>query len=206
MTVERIDRPLSRGDIGALSLFLVLGAVIAVWTLVQSIIRIVEVIPGRDVPVYADFAGTQAQAPIGPGGALVPVELSSAFITAAELPVASVWALVIEQLVLIVTVLTVVSCLLLLTWSFMRGRIFSRRNTVLVAIAGSVGLIGFVLAPFFGNMGANGAFARISDYGFDNVILTVQPLPLIFIAFVAALAGTVFSVGERLQRETDGLI
>ena len=55
-------------------------------------------------------------------------------------------------------------------------------------------------------MAANGAFAVLSERTFDNVILSVDPFALILAAFVAALLGTVFAVGERLQRDTEGLV
>lgn len=200
------DQTMSRGDVAALTAFMVAGAGIAVWTVVRALSRVGEVLSGGDVRVLAEFAGTSADAPIGPAGAPVAVELDTAYLVVSDLPGASIAALVIKQIVVIAAVLTVVVCLLALGWSILRGRVFRRVNTVLVTTAGMVGLIGFALVPFFANMGANGAFARISDRTFDNVFLTVDLFPLVFFAFVAALASMVFAVGERLQRDTEGLV
>ncbi|MGH3705268.1 MAG: hypothetical protein ACRDT9_11610, partial [Agromyces sp.] len=64
---------ISRSDTVALWLFMVAGAVIAVWGIAAAVLRILEVAPNRDVAVAAEFAGTSAEAPIGPDGALVTV-------------------------------------------------------------------------------------------------------------------------------------
>ncbi len=206
MATQETDRVMSRGDAVSMVLFMLAGAAIAVATTVAAIIRIIEVMPGRDVPVFAEFAGTVAEAPIGPDGAPAPVELDTGWITAPELPVASVVAIVIQQIVLAATVVAVVTCLLLLTRNMLRGRMFSRTNTRLVTVAGFVAIVGYAGVPFFGNMGANGAFARISDGTFDNVIMSVDLFPLILLTFLAALGSLTFTVGDRIRRDTEGLV
>lgn len=200
-----LRRP-TRGDVISLAIFMITGAAIAVWSVVAAVLRIIEVAPNRDVEVFAPFAGTVAQAPIGRDGALVPVALESAVLTAPELPIASVVALVMQPIVGALAVIIVITCLLALSANIIRGRVFGRANTTLVTIAGLVALVGLAGVPFLGNMGANGAFAWISDRTFDNVILSVDPFPFIGLAFVAALASTVFTVGDRIQRDTEGLV
>lgn len=196
----------SRWDLLGLWLYIAIGAAFVVWTTVSAAVRIIEVIPNRDVRVFAKFSGTMGEAPVGPNGSPVPLELGSGYLIAPELPVASVIALVLEQLVIIVAVATVVVCFLLLQRNVIRGRVFSTGNTVLVATASVVGYAGVIGAPFFANMGANGAFAWISDRTFENTGISAD-ISLIFgIPFVAALLLTVFTVGERLQRDTKGLV
>lgn len=201
------SRILSRGDTAGFLFFVVLGVGLAVWAVVHSVIRIVEVLPNRDVRVSAPFLDTIAQAPLGPGGAAVPVELGIGTIVAPELPIASLGALVIAEALFAAVVVAVVVLLLLLVADILRGRIFSRRNTSLVSAAGFVTLVGLAGVPFFQNMVANGALARMSDYTYDRGLVQVIDLPVLFgAAFVAALAGTVFTVGDRLQRDTEGLV
>ncbi|WP_127473855.1 hypothetical protein [Microbacterium sulfonylureivorans] len=199
-------RAISRSDAAAMIFFMLAGIAIAVGSIVAAWIRIAEVLPGTDVPVLAEFAGTVADAPIGPGGALVPVQLSTAYITAPQLPAASVAALVAQPLVAALAVVVVVACLLRLTWNMLRGRIFGRVNTVLVTTAGMTGLVAYAVVPGLGNMGANGAFAQISDSTFANVVGTVDVSGLFLIAFAAATATLVFTVGDRLRRDTEGLV
>lgn len=205
-TKAKHDAIMSRRDAASMAVFMLIGAAFAVWTVVAAVPRIIEVLANQDVRVFAEFAGTMADAPIGPDGAPVAVELDTAYLVAPELPVASVGALVIEQLVIVASVVTVVTCLLLLTWNVLHGRMFCRTNTRLVATAGIVAFFGVALAPFFGNMGANGAFAWISDRTFDNVILAADFAQLVTVAFIAALAATTFTVGDRLRRDTEGLV
>lgn len=192
------NRTLSRGDIASLAVFAIIGIGSAVWSAVSAITRIVEVLPNSNVQVLATFRGTPAVAPIGVSGTDVSVALEEAVLTVSSLPGASLWAIVIQQVLMAVTFITVVTCLLLLVLNVMRGRVFGARSTRLVSIAGIVAVLGAATYPFFGNMAANGAF--------DNVIMTVDLTTLFAIAFVAALASTVFAVGARLQRDTEGLV
>ena len=199
------DRTLSRADVHAMWFFIVVGVLLVGGTAYFAVARIVEVAGGR-IEVPADFSGTTAQAPIGPGGEMRAVELQSAILTPDALSVAGMGALVIEQIVSVASIATAVGCLIAVTVSVMRGRVFSRRNTVLVGVAGFAWLAGLVGVPFFGNMVANDAFRSISDGTFDNVIMTVNVSSLFLSAFVVATATTVFTLGARLQRETEGLV
>jgi hypothetical protein len=197
---------ISRADAVSLWLFMIAGVVIAAWGIAAAALRIIEVVPNRDVDVAAEFVGTPAEAPIGPGGSLLPVELERAIVTVPALPGASWASLIIQQLVAATTIAVVVACLLLLCWAVMRNQVFSRRNTALVAVAGITGTIGFAAVPFFGNVAANGAFNRLSSGDFNNVVMSVDLMPLFFLAFVAAMAATVFTIGDRLRRDTEGLV
>lgn len=199
-------RALSRGDTVAMSVFFVVGAIFVVGTAISAVSNIIGLFADSTTRVFAEFAGTPAQAPIGPDGASVTVELDSAFLLADRLPFASVVALVLEQVVVVAAVVTVVTTLLLVMWSILRGRVFGRRNTTLIGTAATAGFAGVALAPFFGNMGANGAFAAISGGDFDNVIVSANLVQLFGIAFIGALGTTVFVVGDRLQRDTEGLV
>jgi hypothetical protein len=199
-------RTIKRSDAVGLWIFMAAGVGIAIWAIWTSVARIIEILPNRAVQVMAEFAGTTAEAPIGVDGAPVTVELDRAIITAPSLPAASLWALVIQQVVIVVAVVGMVVCLVWLARNVSRSVVFSRTNTVLVTTAGLTGIVGYFAVPFFGNMAANGAFAVLSERTFDNVILSVELFPLILAAFVAALLSTVFAVGERLQRDTEGLV
>ncbi|BAJ74027.1 FOG: GGDEF domain [Microbacterium testaceum StLB037] len=201
------SRVLSRGDTASFWFFVVAGVAIAIWAVVRSIANIVAAVPNQNVRVAAPFLDTVVQAPLGPDGAPVPVELTGGVITAPSLPPASLGALFIAEGLFAAVVVTVVALLLLLTADILRGRIFSRRNTGLVSAAGIVTLVGVAGVPFFQNMIANGAIAWLSDRTYDRGDVQLIDLPsLIGVAFVAGLAGTVFAVGDRLQRDTDGLV
>ena len=196
----------SPGDRAAIGFFMASGVGIVVWAITAAVIRISAALSDSSISVLAEFAGTPAQAPIGPNGALVEIELDRAVLSTTELPTASLVSLVISDVLAATTITLVVACLLALGTAVLRGSIFSRRNTILVSTAGIAVLIGAASTLFFANMAANGAFAAISNGEFDNVVIAVDLLPYAIGAFVVALITTAFSVGERLQRETDGLV
>lgn len=201
------NRTLSRGDTGAMIGFCISGALIAAYITVFSIIRIVELARGVDVPVLVEFAGaaTPVDLPLTSGES-VSVGLDRATITAAELPAIASVPGIIGQVLQIVTIVVVIGCLILLARSTLSGRVFSRRNTALVATAGLTGLLGFGAVRFFDNMLANATVAAVTDNGLDNAVITVEPFTFILAAFVIALITTVFSIGDRLQRDTEGLV
>ena len=196
----------TKGDAAALWLFMVAGAAIIVLAVVIAVVRIVQVLPNRDLAVTASFAGTTARAPIGPDGAMTPVRLDSAEITVDQLPLASLWALVLQQVVGALAIVVVVGCLLWVAASVLRGTVFSRINTILVSTAGLTALVGWAVWSLFGTMVSNGALARISDRSFDGAVVSITPLPYVLGAFATAIVATAFSVGDRMRRDTAGLV
>ncbi len=206
LTTSAAARTPSRGDRAGIVAFMAAGIGIIIFALTAAVLRIVDTLTSTSVSVLAEFAGTPAQAPIGAGGALVEVELDRAVLSTTELPMASLVSLLVSDIVAALTIALVVACLLALSVSVLRGVIFSRRNTRLVAAASYIGLVGAAATVFFANMAAHGAFAAISNGDFDNVIMTIDLFPYVIAAFIVALITTAFSVGERLQRETAGLV
>jgi hypothetical protein len=207
MASPRPPRVLSRGDTIGFALFLIGGVAIAVAAVVQSVVAIAQVLPNRDITLLAPFVATEAQAPLGPDGAPVAVQLDSASVTVASLQPAALGALVISHVLVAVAMVTVVTLLLILCFGILRGRIFSRAHTALVTAAGLVAIAGMYFVPFFHNMAVNGALALLSDGTYDRAVVgTVDLLSIFGVAFVVALAGTAFAVGDRLQRDTEGLV
>ncbi|MGJ9423083.1 DUF2975 domain-containing protein [Aeromicrobium sp. CF3.5] len=196
----------STSDRRALQLFAVLGAVIAVIVTWRAIARIIEVLPNRDVTVTGVFEGTPATAPIGPAGESVGVELQRATLTVPSLPAASLGSVVIGQVLLAVGVTVIVACLIGLTRELAAGRIFSTLSTRLVTVASVMAVVTYAGVPFFDNMAANGAFARLSDRTFDNAPMAADLTGLVVAGFGAALASTVFAIGNRIRRDAEGLI
>lgn len=199
------DRTLSRGDIGALIAFCIAGAMIAVAVTVASVIRILELARGVDVPVLVEFAGSSVEVPLETGGTITAA-LDSAVITASDLPAVAVVAGIMGQVLQIVAIVVVIGSLILLARSTIGGRIFGRGRTALVATAGITGLLGFASVRFFDNMLANATIAHVTDNGIENAVITVEPFAFILAAFVVALITTVFAIGDRLQRDTEGLV
>ncbi len=196
----------STGDRRSLQFFALLGAGIAAVVTWRAVARIIEVLPNRDVEVTGYFEGTPATAPIGPGGEPIGVELQRATLTVPSLPAASVGSAVIAQVLLAVGVIVIVTCLIWLTRELAAGRIFSVLTTRLVSVASVTAVVTYAGVPFLNNMAANGAFARLSDRTFDNVPVAADLTGLVVAGFGAALASSVFAIGNRIRRDTVGLI
>lgn len=201
------NRTLSRGDTGALVGFCIAGVAIAAYITVFSVIRIVELARGVDVPVLAEFidSKTPVDLPLSTGDS-ISVGLDSAVITAPQLPTVAAVPGIMGQIAQILTIVIVIGCLIVLARSVLAGRVFSRRNTALASTAGITGLVGFAAVRFFDNMLANATIAHVTENGVENAVISVEPFTFVLAAFVLALIGTVFVVGDRLQRDTEGLV
>lgn len=197
---------LSRGDAGALIGFCIAGVAIAAYITVFSIIRIIELVSGGRVPVLVEFVDQPVEAPLGAGGADITLELDRAIMTADQLPPTATVPGVLGQVIQILTIVVVIGCLMLLARGILAGTVFSRRNTGLVTTAGITGLLGFAAVQFFDNMLANAAVAAVTDNSVDNAVISIEPFTFVLAAFIIAVISTAFAIGDRLQRETEGLI
>jgi len=197
-------RTLSRGDTISLALFVIAGAAIAAWTAWNAAARIVELAGGGSVQVLVEFLDTRADARIG--AATLPVELDRGAITVEGLGTMGVVSGILGQLAFAITVIVVVSCLILLSRNILRGSVFSRTNTRIVAVGGGVGLVGAAASHFFDNMLSNAAMAQVIDGAFDTAVISIEPFTFVLGAFAIAVVGSVFVVGDRLQKDTEGLV
>lgn len=205
MSLNPEYRP-SRGDRGAIWIFIVAGAAIAITITVSAVMRISELLSGGKINVVAGFMDQSATAAIGPNGQKVEVGLDRAILHT-EVPLVSVWSGVIAQLVLVATFITVILCMTLLSHRILRGQIFGKTSTRLVTTAGLVGLLGAPIVFFLNNMLANGAIVQVSSPSeVDSLGISIDLFPFVIAAFAVAIICTVFVVGERLQRETEGLV
>lgn len=201
-TVQTV--PMSRGDRISLWGFVGAGVVIIAATAVTSVARVVEVLRGGAIPVMMHFQGVTTNVPLGDRA--VPAALESATVTVDGLPAASVIAAVAQPLLVLIATATVVACLILLAMNCLRGQVFSRASTVEIAVAVAAAIAGFALSPLLEGMIANGAAARLGGAHVEGVVvLSVQPMLFLVGVFAAAVIGTAFTVGARLQRDQEGL-
>lgn len=195
----------TRSDRADLWTVIVLGALVAGFAAFHAITRIAGILPNAGVEVLAPFVDTQAPLPIGPNGAMVDVSIDQAALTVSGMPAIVVTSLVLAVVIDALTVLTIVACGMVLCRNLMAGKAFSRTNTRLLITASVVLVAGTAIGSLFETMGVNGAFATVSDKTFDNVVATVNFVPY-FVASGLAVIALAFKTGERLQRETEGLV
>lgn len=196
-----------RADAVAIWIFVAAGAVIAVWTMIAGIARIVQVVSGGPVPVTVDFTSTETTFPMSAAGEDVTVQLDRGSLIVPGLPQPVAGIAVLEQIVLMATIVTSVVCLILLSRSVLQGRVFGRVNTRLITTAGMVALVGFGTAGALGSAVGHETLNHLSDGEFEGAALAVlEPFPFVLAAFAFAIIGTAFAVGDRLRRETKGLV
>jgi hypothetical protein len=202
--VESGVRP-TRSDRVDLWTVIVVGAIVAVGAIGFAITRVAGILPNSGVEVLAPFVDTTASLPIGPSGTDVIVEVDQGVLTVSGLPGMVVTSLILAVVVELVMTLAIVACAGLLCWNLMRGRAFSRTNTRLVIGSAIVLVAGTALGGFFQTMGINGALATIGDQSYDSLVASGSLVPY-FIATGLAVVALAFKAGERMQRDTVGLV
>ena len=204
MNAEPSTRP-TRSDRADLWTVIIVGIMIAVFALGNAVVRIASIVPNTNVDVLAPFFDTVTALPLGPDGAMVDVRVDSAWLTVSDLPVIVVASLVGAVLVELAMTLIIVASAMLLCRNLMTGNAFSRTNTRLVFTVSATLIVGTTLSSLFTTMGVNGAFATLSDGSYDGAVATGDIVPY-FAAIALAAVALAFKTGERLQRETEGLV
>lgn len=205
MSSDSTTTRLSRTDRMGMYLTIPLAAIgiaITAWT---TVTRLAEVLPGRNVPVLVPFVGESADLPIGPGGATTQVMVDQATVTVPQPAAATQFALVAEPIVVGLTIVSGIALLAVVCWNLARGRAFSRANVRLVVAGSFVLLGGWFLGSILTSMTVNGALSAVSDYTYDGIIFSTDWVVLFGILALAAV-GAAFQIGERLQRDTEGLV
>ena len=182
--------------------FAVLGVIAAIVTTVR---RLIEVAPGHNIPVLLPLTGHTAQLPLGPDGALVATALDSGTVVLADPTPGMLFALWAAPIVVGVAwaICLVIAALMLLRLA--RAQIFSHGSARLVYAAAAVVTVAWAVGSILNAMIATGTFTTLSDDTLDPVYVEVSLAPAIAVLALAAV-GVVIQVGERLQRDTRGLV
>ena len=151
--------------------------------------------------------GLEVQAPIGPDGAMAPLAVESGTVMVPSLGQPGLTAAIAAAAIPALTVVVVAVCLMLLSWSILRGVVFSRGNTALAVTAALTALAGVTIGSLTEGMAVTAAMDTVSGGTFTGFALWERnPVQLVLLAFAAAVMATAFSVGSRLQREQEGLV
>ncbi len=194
----------TRSDVWFTLALAVIGIVGTVW---QAIDRLLEILPNRDVPVDVEMTSSTQTIAIEGVGDAVPVDIDSFTVHVSNLPPGTFIAAIGAAVVPAVTVTTVLVCLAWLLRNIGSGRIFSSRNTRLVTTAALATVVGWLLTTVLNTAAANGALALLSppDRADFTVSMSVSFLYL-FAAMVAGCVAAAFHAGERMQRDSEGLV
>lgn len=196
---------LKKSDRIHLYLSVVLVVVAAGLAIVAAVLRVIEIGGGTDVPVKVPLDGETAMLPLGPDGALVEASVDAATVVVPDPAPATLFALYAQPIwmALAVTAGMVIAALFFLRLA--RGHAFSKGTAALAYGGGAVILVGWVGSTILTNMTTNGALSAISDYTYDAVRFESGLAPALA-ALVVAGIGAALDIGERLQRETEGLV
>ncbi len=197
----------SRGDRVGIIIFMIAGAGLVVGSGISAVLRIMQVLLGEQIPVHVQPINLTAQAPVGPGGTTIPMQVDAATVTVPSLPEAAFGAEILGQIIRFGTIAAVTVCLLLLAQQLFRGQVFSRRNTKLATAAGLVGITGSATAAVLSGTVGGTVLFEIGDGATDGfVFLVADPTVYILGGFALAVVLTAFTIGARLQRDTEGLV
>ena len=196
---------LSRSDRIGMVMSIVMVAVGAGLTVLAAVGRLLEVGDGRDVPVTVPLAGESASLPLGPDGAGVAASVETATVTVADPAPATVFALYAEPVWMAVVTLLGIGVAALFFLRLARGQAFTAGSSRLAYIAAGIVTVGWLGSSILTNMTTNGALSAISDYTYEAVTFEVSLAPALVVLVVAAV-GAALQIGERLQRETEGLV
>jgi hypothetical protein len=204
-TVDTINARPARSDrIGlyfAVS-WVALGAALAI---VAAVERLMDVAPGTGIPVLVPLAGEMASLPLGPDGAAVAVDVASATIIVADPSPATLFALWAQPLWLAAVVCAAMVLSALFFLRLARGRAFSRGAAMIAFVGAALVLANWVADSILTSVTTNGALSAISDNTYQNWTLEFSLAPVLGVLVLAA-TGAALQIGERLQRETAGLV
>lgn len=198
-------RQLDRSDRIGMYMSVVMVAVGAVIAVVAAAARLLEVGDGRDVPVLVPLAGEEAMLPLGPDGSAVPVTVDTATVTVADPAPATLFALYAQPVWIAVVVVAGLVLAALFFLRLARGRAFDGGAARLAFVAAGLVAVGWLGDSILTNMTTNGALSALSDYTYESVTFEVSLAPALAVLVIAAI-GAALQIGERLQRDTEGLV
>ncbi len=196
---------LDRSDRIGMYLSVVMVMVGAGIAIAAAVDRVREVASGHDIPVTVPLSGETAALPLGPDGAPIDGSIDVATVVVADPAPATLFALWAEPLWLaaVISVGLVIAAMFFLRLA--RGRAFTSGASRLAIAGATVVTVGWVGSQILSNMSTNGAMSAISDYTYESVTFEVDLAPALAILVIAGI-GAALQVGERLQRETEGLV
>lgn len=186
---------------------IVFAAIAAVVTIAVTVIRLLDLFAVDGIAANGRLDGLDAELPIGPGGASVTGRIHEISFTATEIPALSAGAYAAAIVITGLSYLVVITCILRFCLNLMLGQAFTRQNTRLITATAITILAGTALTAFCNTMGANGAFSSLGDGAVEPYTdVTTEYWVAMFACVALGAVAVAFRAGERLQRETEGLV
>lgn len=185
------------------------AAVVVIGSAVVMVRRVAELVGTGPVPVRVDLTdGEVVRAPLGPAGADVTATAGSVVVEVPHLAGVARAAALVEAVALPAAYGVTAVCLALFCRRIVRGVTFTAATTRLVVVA-----LVAVLTAWLAQVGAStvvGSAARTALGGGDaetgTVFVAAFPPGLLLVAIALGAVAGAMRVGERVQRETEGLV
>lgn len=194
---------IGRADRGAIYAILVvgvfLGGFVAGDGLIRGVFRLLDP-AGYPIELIADI-------PVETGPGVVQAHGSTVVVSADGLSAGPIWLFAISDLIGALAIALVTVSFAYVLWRIAQRRPFHRTVQVAALVAGCAIALGSLLAQGLGGLAKMMAATELGPSLGDvaEVGFLFAPLPIIVGFGVLALA-YVFQAGERLQRDTDGLV
>ncbi|QJW37492.1 hypothetical protein [Cellulosimicrobium protaetiae] len=188
---------------------MLVAAAVVVGAAVVMVRRVAELLGDGPVPVRVELTGDEVvRAPLGPGGADVTATAGSVVVDVPHLAGLARAAALVEAVAMPTAFAVTAVCLALFCRRVVRGLAFTAATTRLVLVACLATLVAWLV-----QVGASvvvGGAARSAlgggDPGSGTVFVTAFPLGLLLVAIALGAVAGAMRVGERLQRDTEGLV
>ena len=200
-----MSEPTTPGREDRLGLFITVGvaALIAIGALVTGISRLVEVLPGEDVPVQVSLEGENTMLDLGSEGGVTSVALETGVVTVYEPSQTTMVASIAEPIVATLAVVAGAAIAALVLLRLARGTALARRTHIPVYVLACVTLAGGLAVDLLGAVAANSALQDLG--GDDGFTFTVSLIPVVAALAIAAV-GVAFESAFRLSKDTEGLV
>ncbi|TKR27510.1 hypothetical protein FA014_00415 [Cellulomonas hominis] len=203
MTTTRAPWFTSRSDLLSV---LVVGGLVIVWQAIGLIASVARIAPNSDAPVDVLLMGAPVELPLGPDGAPLAATVDSATLTVSDMPIATHLAAIGAAAVPPLATIGVTVCVLLLCRRMLAGQFFSGTITRLITAVSLLIAGGWVAWFGCSVLASNGVLALVADRALaEQITFQVSWTPILTSMAVGALAAA-FHAGEKLQRDTEGLV
>jgi hypothetical protein len=139
------------------------------------------------------------------GGSLVDGTVETATVVVADPAPATLFALWAEPIAWGVTWIALLVIGAVLCMRIARAQVFNRITYRLLYAASAILTVGWFVGSILTAMTVNGALSAVSDYTYEVQSLNINLAAVIGIVAIAAV-GTAVQLGEKLQKETEGLV
>lgn len=195
------------GQIRGILDVIVFSGITALAVVLAAVVRIAEVFRPEGVAVRLPLTGAPAMLTVDGAAAAAAYTATDATVLVPDAGAATLAWFTASIAVAAVTALVVLGALIRLALAFRSGRLFTRTTVRALTLIGGVlfaGTLVVMLTDAFGRSGASAALGI--PYEGIGMLEFVPYLPVWIAAIAVAMLAGAFERGQRMQRDTEGLV